>query len=302
MEIKTRKTVLAVDFNNVVFASYYGQHLINSKGINVNAVKGFFMKLKMLKETFDPDYIVFASDLSRAKTFRRKMYPEYKAQRKPQDPNILEQMKYIGRLNSLLGFRTINDELYEADDILGMISRFNEDCNMDTIIISSDRDLYQLVTDHTFIMSPRSSDFVDKAYIKEHYNLTPEQWIDLKTLQGDTSDNIPGIRGIGNKTALKLMNEYGSIDNIYQHLDELKTGVREHLENGKEIIPITRELVTIVTDYTKIGFEEKLLWRRQPYADEIYELLSELEVFSLFDIMRYSLLPQQGGKLEVQPS
>ena len=104
-----RKILLAIDFNNVLFSSYYGDKLINSKGENVNAVKGFFFKLKTLRDTFNPDYIVFANDISRSKTFRRKLYKPYKAQRKEHDPDVLKQMEYASRLVSLLGFPFINN-------------------------------------------------------------------------------------------------------------------------------------------------------------------------------------------------
>ena len=110
------KLVLAIDFNNILFGSYYGAPLINSKGMNVNAIKGFFFKLRSLKETFNPDYIVMANDLSREKTFRRRMYPPYKAQRKPHDEDIITQLKYGQQLAALMGYKFINNELYEADD------------------------------------------------------------------------------------------------------------------------------------------------------------------------------------------
>lgn len=295
-----RKLILAIDFNNVAFASYYGQHLVNSKGINVNAIKGFFFKLKMLKETFEPDFIVFANDISRKRTFRRKMYPGYKAQRKKHDQDIIDQMRYISQIIALLGFQTLNNELYEADDVLGMISRLGEDNDMDVIIISSDKDMYQLVTDHTFIQSPRNSDFVDKDFMREKYNLTPEQWIELKILQGDRSDNIPGIHGIGERTALELMNKFGSLESIYRRLTEIKIKIRERLISGEKDIEFTRKLVTIITDYKLLDLSVNMLYRTEPFPDELYDVIHELELYSLIDVMRFSLLPQRLDKIEVK--
>ena len=290
MQEDGREVVLAIDFNNLVFASSYSQALTNSMGMNVNAIKGFFSKLKMLREIFNPNYIVLASDLSRSRTFRRAIYAGYKAQRKPSDPGVLEQMKYVNQLCALLGYQNLNNELYEADDILGMISRYCEDNNMDTVIVSSDRDLYQLITDHVFIMSPRGNELIDKEYIRDKYRLTPEQWIDLKILQGDPSDNIPGIYGIGPKTALELMNEYGSIDGIYEHLNEIKPKIRELLLIGEKSIPLTRQLVTILTDYKLMNITDVNLHRLEKHPNEIYQLLDELEVHSLYETFRFDLL------------
>ena len=232
--MEDKKTVLAIDFNNCVFASAYGQPLTNSKGHNVNVIIAFFNKLKMLIDIVNPTYIVFASDLTRERTFRRKLYPGYKAQRKPMDPEIHEQMRTISRLIALLGYPTLNDYTYEADDVLGMISRYNMINGMNTVIISSDRDLYQLVNKCTFIMTPRGDKVIDLSYMNENYKLTPDQWIELKMLQGDRSDNIPGIVGIGPKTALQLMQDFGSIKSIYENIDIIRGKTRELLLLGKD--------------------------------------------------------------------
>lgn len=289
--MEERKLVIGIDFNNILFGSYYGQSLINSKGINVNAIKGFFFKIKSLKDMFNPDYIVIANDISRERTFRRKLYKPYKAQRKAHDSDIITQMKYASQLASLLGYPFISNELYEADDVLGMISKFTTEQNMDMIIISSDRDLYQLISDTTFIHSPRVKDLIDNTWLMDNYKLTSDQWIDLKILQGDRSDNIPGIQGIGEITALKLMQQFGSIDNIYANLNTLKPSLKDLLERGREILPLTRELVTIITDYAKIELTASMLERKEVFSDDVYRLLEELELYSLFNVMNYSLIP-----------
>lgn len=289
--MENRKIIIGIDFNNVLFGSYYGQKLINSKGINVNAIKGFFFKIKALKEMFDPDYIVLANDISRERTFRRKLYKPYKAQRKPHDEDIMIQMKYAAQIAGLLGYPFINNDLYEADDVLGMISKYSTENGMEIILSSSDRDLYQLVDDHVYIMSPRNNDLIDRNWIMDHYKLTPEQWVELKMLQGDRSDNIPGIPGIGEITALRLMNQFDSIENIYNNLNKLKPNMKELLEKHKDVLPLTRELVTIVTDHTKIELTEDMLNRKEIFRKELFELLEELELYSLFNVMNYSLIP-----------
>jgi len=288
--MENKKLILAIDFNNVCFANYYGNKLYNSKGNNINAIKGFFFKLKMLKETFNPDYIILASDLSRERTFRRKLYKKYKAQRKPTDEDIVFQMKYISQLVSLLGYKILNNETYEADDILGMIAKYGSDNNMETVIISSDRDLYQLINDNTFIMSPRNGgEVVDTAYLVEKYRLMPYQWVDLKTLQGDASDNIPGIRGIGETTALKLMQEYDSIDGIYDSIKDIKPSVQKLLRAGIDTIDLTKQLVTIVTDYNLIGLNEDMFKRDTIYPRECIDVILDLEIPSLINVFNYSL-------------
>ena len=289
--MEKRKLILAIDFNNMVFASYYSNKLFNSKGNNINAIKGFFFKLNMLKETFNPDYIVFASDLSRETTFRRKLYKAYKAQRKPADPDIKFQMKYVSQMIALIGYPIINNELYEADDILGMISKYGTDNDIDTVIVSSDRDLYQLINDKTFIMSPRNNNSViDTAYLVEKYKLMPNQWIDLKILQGDNSDNIPGIPGIGEITAMRLMQEYDSIEGIYSHMNDHKPALQNILNKGKDSIDITRQLVTIVTDYNLLGINEDMFKRGTEYSKEVMDIIIDLEIHSLINLFNYSLL------------
>lgn len=289
-----RKLILAIDFNNFVFRGYYGEKRFNSKGMNVNAIKNFFLKLRGLKDSINPDYIVFANDLSRDKTFRRKLYKGYKAQRKPKDDDIIEQMKYIQQITALLGYPFINHEEYEADDILGMISRLGLDNEMDTVIVSSDKDLYQLVDDHVFIYSFRDQDLIDRLWLDENYRLTPAQWIELKMLQGDRSDNIPGVNGIGEVTALKLMQHYKDIDSIYKHLGYLKPKTKLLLEQGRHGLDLTRELVTIVTDYHRLNLSLDSLKRSEIDSAEIFRTLNELEL-DLDYIMKFSLFH---GKIE----
>lgn len=285
-----RKLILAIDFNNILYSSYYGEKLINSKGQNINAIKGFFFKIKSYIDSFMPDYLVFANDLSRKLTFRYKMYPEYKGKRKQKDDNILFQLANALKIIDLLGYPIINNELYEADDVLAMISRLSEDNNMDVVIVSSDRDLYQLVTDHTSILSPRKNDIITPEFIMYNYGLTADQWIELKVLQGDSSDNIPGVRGIGPTTAEELMRTYINIENIYNHLNELPDKLQKKLIGGKNDIEFTRKLVTIVTDYKLIDLKIKNFERGYIFANDVYKLISELEIPSIYDIINQYMI------------
>lgn len=284
-----KKIVLGIDFCNLLFGSYYGEKLINSKGENVNAIKGFFFKMRVLKDMFNPDYMIIANDLSRNKTFRRKLYPPYKAQRKEHDPDIMKQMEHTIRLCKLIGYPFINNEVYEADDILGMISRYTSEHDMDMVIVSTDKDLYQLINDNTYIFSYRNRELIDVNYLYNKYKLTPDQWIELKMLQGDVSDNIPGIQGIGEITALKLMHQYGSIKNIYNNMGSHKDSLRNSLSKGYDKLDLVRTLVTIITDYTKIDFNPDMLNMKERFENEVYDMLYELELHSLFNVMNYSL-------------
>ena len=284
------RMILIIDFNNMFFGSWFGDPLINSRGMNVNAIKAFFFKVKSLKDSIDPDYIVFANDLGRDHTFRRRLYKGYKAQRKPLDMDIIDQRKEAIRISNLMGYPLIGHELYEADDIIGMISKYATENGMNTIISSTDRDLYQLVNENVAIISPKSREFIDPGWIYEKYRLTPSQWIELKILQGDRSDNIPGIDGIGEVTALKLLHQYHSIENIYANLHHIRESIRNALKDGIDRLPLIRELVTIVTDYTKIDFNLSMIEHHEIYRDELFTLLRELELYSLYDIMNYSLL------------
>lgn len=294
------KIVLCIDFNNVVFMSYYSQPLLNSKNMNVNAIKGFFYKLKSYIETFNPTHIVVCNDISRSKTFRRKMYKAYKSQRKESDPDIVLQMEYVSRLISLLGIPIINNELYEADDLLGMISRLVSE-NMedtDTVIVSSDRDLYQLIDDHTFIMNPKNGEIIDSYWLEDNYKLTPDQWIELKMLQGDRGDNIPGIPGIGEVSALRLITEYNDIENVYKHLNQVKPKISDLLIRHKDDLDLMRKLVTIVTDYKLLDLNLDMLKMKDPIASEILLILNELELYSLINIFNYDLIPYNGKTIE----
>ena len=276
--------ILGIDFNNMVYGSSYSTPLYNSHGQNVSAIKGFFMKFQTLYENINPDYVLFANDLSRTNTFRRKIFPQYKSQRRPTNEDLVFQMQKTSILVNALGFKFLNNQLYEADDILGMVSKWCEDNGHQMIIVSTDRDLYQLISPSTQIYSFIKHELINEEYLEEHYQLKPDQWIELKMLQGDSSDNIPGIKGIGTTIALKLFQEFGSIENIYSNLDKLKNGVRDKLVNGKGSLPLMRELVTVVTDYTKINFDLKQLERAEPDYQTISSALYYLQIPSLIGV------------------
>lgn len=286
------KTIVVIDLANVAISSYYSKPLINYYGMNVNMIKGFFFRINSALNMFNPDYLVFAEDIPRSDTFRRKMFPPYKAKRKPSNKEITDQIIQIKNLIILLGFPMLKYEPYEADDVAGMIAKYGDDHNFETIIISSDKDLYQLVSDRTSIYSMRNGgEFIDREYMLEHYSLLPSQWTDLKILQGDNSDNIPGIRGIGPSTALSLLQKYESIENIYQHLKELPKQIQFRLAQGRKDIPLLRDLVTIVTDYDKVKITEDSFKRGDVFAADVMQTINDLDIRSLQKVMWFKLIP-----------
>lgn len=286
-----RKTLMLIDFNNVLYAHYYTKPLTNTKGQEIHAIKGFLYRLKNLREIFNPDYIVIARDLGRATTFRRELYPEYKGTRKPTENSMVFQVNTTARLLALMGYPVIGNERYEADDIIGMCSKLAEELNMDVIIVSADKDLYQLISPSVKIWSFKVNEIIDQRYMMDCYGLTPSQWVDLKILQGDRSDNIPGIPGIGTKTAMELMRGFGSIQGIYNNIQKLSNSIQEKLKDNKDSIPLTRRLVTIVRDYKLLGITEKDFERKEVFRNEVYNEIAELEIHSVVNLIQYDLLP-----------
>jgi DNA polymerase-1 len=284
------KLILGIDFNNIMYSSYYTPELINTKGINVNAVKGFFFKLKNLREYLNPDYIVICNDLGREKTFRKKIFSGYKSTRQPTPSSIGEQFAYAMQIIQALGYRNINDENYEADDVLGMTSRFAMDNGMRMVIASSDRDFYQLITDKVNVFSMKYKEIIDRQWIYDKYHLVPEQLIELKALVGDKTDNIPGAYGIGENIGLELIQRWGSVEAVYKNLEMVKPLLRNKLEMNKRSVEMSKLLGTIVTDYSLIGLDKSMITRNEPNPGELYETLRYLEIYSLYNVMQYTLL------------
>lgn len=252
------KKLVLIDGNSIANRAFYGimgsKMLMTKGGKYTNAVYGFLAILFKLIEDVNPDYMAVAFDL-KAPTARHKMYEGYKATRKGMPEELAEQMPIIKEVLRAMNIDIIEKEGYEADDVLGTLSRYGENQGLEVTILSGDRDTFQLATDKVTIRIPRTkggkteTDLFDRAHIKEVYGLEPKQLIEVKGLQGDTSDNIPGVPGIGEKTALKLIQEYGSIQNLYEKLEKGETNIKgkqkENLENNKELAILSRTLGTI---------------------------------------------------------
>lgn len=246
-------TLLMIDGNSMANRAFYGvPHLTNAKGVPTNAVYGFLNTLQAAIERFKPDALFVAFDISK-KVFRHERYADYKGTRTGMPEDLLVQMPLIKEALGYMNIETFGIEGYEADDIIGTMSAHQSAAGGESIILSGDRDLFQLVGEHVTVCFPQSKgqemEIVTPEYLAEHYALTPELVIEMKGLMGDKSDNIPGVAGVGEKTAKKLLADYGTVENLYAHLEDLKgKKLYDKLLAGKENALLSKELATIKRD------------------------------------------------------
>lgn len=276
--------LLAIDGNSLLNRAFYGIKLLsNKKGQFTNAIYGFMKMLINLRDEVNPDAVVVAFD-RKAPTFRHEMYSEYKAGRKPMPEELFSQMPIVKELISLLGYRIIEIDTWEADDILGTLASGATEKDF-CYIATGDRDSLQLIDKnvHVLLATTKMGNVrYDTNALMEEYGVSPSQMIEIKALQGDTSDNIPGVAGIGPKTARDLIQSYGSIDGVYEALPEMKITpkMREKLENGKESAYLSRKLGTISRDVPiSKNYEDYLPFECK--KGEAAKLLHHLEIFSL---------------------
>ena len=295
-----------VDGNSIMNRAFYGimgsKMLTTKDGKYTNAVYGFLAILFKLLDDIQPQYMAVAFDL-KAPTARHKMYEGYKANRHGMPDELAEQMPIIKEVLRAMNIDIIEMEGYEADDILGTLSCYGEAKNLDVTILSGDRDTFQLATDKVTIRIPHTkggkteTDEYNREKIIEKYGLEPKQLIEVKGLQGDASDNIPGVPGVGEKTALKLVQKYGSIENLYKKIeegqDDLKGKQREKIVENKELAELSRTLGTINTkvpikdDLTDLKVEE---WDKE----KVLELFKNLNFNRYID--RFNL--RENGESE----
>lgn len=283
--------LLALDGNSIVNRAFYGIKLLTTKdGRFTNGIYGFITILTRLVELETPDGIAVAFDL-RSPTFRHRMYDGYKAGRKGMPDELAEQLPVLKKILTLMGVHCIECEGYEADDILGTLAAAAQESGDTCVISTGDRDSFQLVSDEVRVLLAATkmgrSEIVEYTpeKIKEKYGVTPPQMIDIKALMGDSSDNIPGVAGVGEKTATDLIVRFHDIDNIYENIDtiDVKEGVRRKLKNGRESAYLSRELGTIcktvpisrnLSDYKTVKRQDAELARL--FADlEFYKFIEK---------------------------
>ncbi|MBE6903381.1 MAG: DNA polymerase I [Ruminococcaceae bacterium] len=279
--------LVVFDANSVINRAFYGiRPLTNSEGLSTNAIYGFLNVLLKSISEHKPDYIVCAFDL-KAPTFRHKMYSEYKATRKPMADELAQQFPVIKQLLNAMNITILEKEGYEADDIIGTVARICSEEKVQCIIVTGDRDDLQLVDENVtvYLSSGKSENTIyDTKAVIEKYGVEPKALIDVKALMGDSSDNIPGVAGIGEKTALSLIAQHGSIENIYDKIDELeiKEGVRTKLKNDKEMAFLSKKL-GMIDCYVPIDSSLSSYDLREYNAQELTALLKRLEFNSFLE-------------------
>ncbi|MBQ7043981.1 MAG: DNA polymerase I [Clostridia bacterium] len=289
--------LLVIDGNSIINRAFYGIKLLTTKdGRFTNGIYGFMNIFHRLLEDCTPDRVAIAFDL-KAPTFRHKMYEEYKAGRKGMPDELREQMPVLKELLTLMGYKIVEKEGWEADDILGTLSvQMGEGDKC--FIATGDRDSLQLVSENTTVMLASTkmgrtqTVSYDIAKIKEEYGVTPKQMIEIKALQGDSSDNIPGVTGVGPKTAGELIQKYGSIEYIYENLDSLdiKPKLRERLETDKDNAFLSHKLGTIALD-APIDTDMDAYLPAQGDAGAVTRLLASLEMFKMIETFGLGAVP-----------
>lgn len=284
--------IVLIDGHSILNRAFYGvPPLTNSAGLHTNAVYGFLNILFKILDEEHPEYLAVAFDV-KAPTFRHEMYKEYKGTRKPMPEELREQVPVMKETLAAMGIEIVEKAGYEADDILGTIAKRSEKEGMEVSLVSGDRDLLQIATDHIKIRIPKTKGAkteVEDYYaadVEAAYKVTPLQFIELKALMGDTADNIPGVPKIGEKTAAELIVSYGSIENIYAHIDEIaKKSIKTSLAENRELADLSKKLATIDTD-ADIDFSyerAKIGDLFTPAAYEVFKKLAFKNMLSRFD-------------------
>lgn len=249
------KKLVIIDGKSVFYRGYYAMsNLSLPDGTPTGGVYGFaVLGLEIIKK-MQPDYVVVAWDKSKTNIRSRlKLYPEYKANRKPMPDDMRAQIPFVRKLLDAFSWDLLECDDYEADDIMGTLAKqvYTED-KTETIMVTSDLDMLQCVNDHTTVAALKKGltnvEYFDPAKFREKYKVTSDQFIDIKALKGDASDNIPGVKGVGEKTAVKLIDTYGSLEGVYEHIEEQKGALKKKLVQDKEMAFLSRKLVTIMLD------------------------------------------------------
>lgn len=273
--------LFALDSMAILYRNYFAMirsPMINSRGLNTSGIYGFFAQIAKIIESEKPDYLAVVSDTAKP-TFRHKQYPLYKATREKMPDDLVEQLPYLPRLVEALNLPFITFPGFEADDIIGTLMRMCSEKSIQGTMVTSDKDYMQLITD-SHCMYNHKNQKLGPRHVQEKFGCRPDQVIDILGLMGDSSDNVPGVKGIGEKTAIKLITQYESISNLYEHLDELpKNKMLEKLINDRENAFLSRELVTIDVNVPLDLTLDDLKIDLQGIFDnpQLIEILEELE-------------------------
>ena len=292
-----REKIVLIDGHSILNRAFYGvPDLTNSEGLHTNAVYGFLNIMFKVLDEEKPEYLTVTFDVH-APTFRHKMFADYKGTRKPMAEELRQQVPVIKDVLKAMNIEIIEKEGLEADDLLGTISCMCEEKGMDVSIISGDRDTLQLATEHVKIRIPKTKqgrtevEDYNASDVIEKYGVTPKEFIDVKALMGDASDNIPGVPGVGEKTATKIIQQYKSIENAYEHVDELKPPrASRNLKEFWEQAEMSKTLATIET-HAEIEFDVEKAHLGDLYTKEAHDLFQRLQFKNLlgrFDVGVYA--------------
>ena len=292
------KKVILVDGNNLMFRSFYatlysGSVMTNKEGFPTNALYGFVNMMNKIVTEEKPEYIMVAFDIG--KTFRHEKYDYYKGKRDETPDDLKKQFPIAKKILTAMGIKYFELAGYEADDIIGTFAKkVDENDDFIATIISSDKDLLQLISDAVEVKLLKPKDYIrmNKQVFFDTYGLEPIKMIDLKSLMGDASDNIPGVKGIGEKTAIKLLQQYGSLNGVYENIDTIKGSVHDKLVNDKENAYMSYDIATIYkevpidTDFSSIKYTEEI-------TDELINIYNDLDFHSL---LRKSTIKEETNK------
>lgn len=295
------KKVILIDGNNLLFRGYYatayrGSILRNSKGFPTNALYSLINMLNKIINEENPEYMMIAFD--KGKTFRHEKYEGYKDGRKETPLELKEQFPVAKEIVKALGIPCFEIDNYEADDIIGTFAKeVDRNPLYEATIISSDKDLLQLISDKVDMKLLKMNDYIryNKDSFIEDYGFVPQKIIDLKALMGDQSDNIPGVKGIGEKTAIKLINTYGSLDEVYDNIDKIKGSVKNKLIDDKENAYFSKELATI---YTEVPIDKSL--ERIKYYGSTPKLVPLLKDYEFFSLLKKMNLKEQKEEISYE--
>ena len=279
------KKIILIDGNNLMFRSYYataytGNVMKNSKGFPTNALYGFVGMMNKIIHEEKPEYVAVAFDIG--KNFRKQKYETYKDGRSETPDELKQQFPIAREILNAMGIQYFEMEPYEADDIIGTFAKMcEEDPEYAALIVSSDKDLLQLISDETEVKLLKQKDYIryNKKSFKEDWGFEPIRMIDYKALAGDPSDNIPGVKGIGDKTAINLLTQYETIEDIYEHIDEIKGKMKEKLEADKENAFISKEIATIYREVPLNVNLDDVIYKGPDFV-ALNKLFEELEFYS----------------------
>jgi len=277
----TEKRLFLIDGHSLLYRAYYAiKRLSNSKGFPTNAIYGFILTLRKLLDQEKPGYLGVVFDTGKP-TLRHKMFKDYKAQRKPMPEDLVAQIPALKKVIRAYRIPLFEYEDYEADDVLASLARIAASQDVASVIVTTDKDLLQVVDSRTVVFNPVKEVYLDPGGVKDAFGVKPGQVVDVLSLWGDPSDNVPGVPGIGEKTAKSLIEEFGSLDSLLRNIGRVKNPrVRDKLEQNKALLETSRRLVTI-EDGLKLDFRLEDFRLDKPESEELRALFKELEFSSL---------------------